>query len=56
MFYLIFPKALKEKQEKLLAPVRPLRFLQKVERPVPRPPTPSVGIPDEVGILFNKEF
>lgn len=38
---------MKEKQEKLLAPVKPLRFLQKVERPVPRPPTPSVDIPDE---------
>ena len=27
---------------------KPLRFLQKIEKPVPRPPTPSVEVPDDV--------
>ncbi len=29
-------------------PPKPLRFLHKIEKPVPRPPTPSVQVPDEV--------
>jgi len=31
---------------------KPLRFLQKVEQPVSRPPTPSVHIPQEVCVSF----
>ena len=31
-----------------LEPSKPLRFLQKIEKPVPRPPTPAVQVPDEV--------
>ena len=27
---------------------KPLRLLEKVEKPIPRPPTPTVPIPDEV--------
>ncbi|XP_071841728.1 cilia- and flagella-associated protein 91-like isoform X2 [Apostichopus japonicus] len=27
---------------------KPLRLLQKIEKPIPRPPTPSVEIPDQV--------
>ena len=29
-------------------PPKPLRFLQKIEKPVPRPPTPTVQVPSEV--------
>ena len=29
-------------------PPKPLRFLQKIEKPVPRPPTPAVEVPSEV--------
>ena len=34
----------KEKKEE--AP-KPLRFLQKIEKPIPRPPTPTVQVPPE---------
>ena len=27
---------------------KPLRLLEKVEKPVPRPPTPTVEVPSEV--------
>ena len=30
-------------------PEKPLKFLVKVEKPIPRPPTPSVEIPSQVG-------
>ena len=30
---------------------KPLRFLEKVEKPVPRPPTPSVQVPSQVRYL-----
>ena len=33
-------KANKEEEEK------PLRFLKLIEKPVPRPPTPQINIPD----------
>jgi len=26
---------------------KPLRFLQKIEKPIPRPPTPAVDVPSE---------
>ena len=28
-------------------PPKPLRFLQKIEKPIPRPPTPTVEVPPE---------
>ena len=31
-----------------MEPSKPLRFLQKIEKPIPRPPTPAVQVPDEV--------
>lgn len=31
---------------------RPLKFLVKVEKPVPRPPTPSVPVPSQVEITI----
>jgi len=34
----------KEKKEE---PPKPLRFLQKIEKPIPRPPTPTVEVPSE---------
>jgi hypothetical protein len=43
-------KAEIEKEEK------PLRFLKLVEKPIPRPPTPQMQLPDDVNIkqyLFN---
>lgn len=40
-------KNLKEKQLQASQPPKPLRFLQKVERPLPRPTTPSVEIPKQ---------
>lgn len=40
-------KANKEEEEK------PLRFLKLIEKPVPRPPTPQINIPDLVSLSFN---
>ncbi|XP_050416159.1 cilia- and flagella-associated protein 91 [Patella vulgata] len=40
-------EALKEAKNKGVEEQKPLRFLQKIEKPVPRPPTPSVDIPSE---------
>jgi len=31
---------------------KPLRLLEKVEKPIPRPPTPTVPIPDEVYNIY----
>lgn len=36
-----------EKEKGELEP-KPLRFLQKIEKPIPRPPTPTVDVPSEV--------
>jgi len=33
-------------------PEKPLRFLVKVEKPIPRPPTPSVEVPSQVKNAF----
>ena len=41
-----------EDEKKPKEPPKPLRFLHKIEKPVPRPPTPSVEEPDEVGFLL----
>ncbi|ESO99083.1 hypothetical protein LOTGIDRAFT_142246, partial [Lottia gigantea] len=40
-------EALKEAKTKGKEELKPLRFLQKIEKPVPRPPTPSVEVPSE---------
>ncbi|CAF3060896.1 unnamed protein product, partial [Rotaria sp. Silwood2] len=40
-----------DQKEKKIEEPKPLRFLVKVEKPVPRPPTPGVDIPD----LENEE-
>ena len=37
-----------EDEKKAKEPPKPLRFLHKIEKPIPRPPTPSVAIPSEV--------
>lgn len=37
-------------------PEKPLKFLVKVEKPIPRPPTPSVQVPSQVknaNLLFH---
>ena len=39
---------IKEEKTKQEEAAKPLRFLQKIEKPVPRPPTPAIPIPDEV--------
>lgn len=39
-----------EEAKKPMEPEKPLRFLEKIEKPVPRPTTPSVKIPDQVEI------
>ncbi|XP_009872072.1 PREDICTED: protein MAATS1 [Apaloderma vittatum] len=38
-------QALLEKKNKVKEPKKPLRFLKKVEKPVPRPPTPTLEKP-----------
>ena len=40
-------KANKEEEEK------PLRFLRLIEKPVPRPPTPQIHVPDLVRKLIQ---
>jgi hypothetical protein len=37
-----------EEKEKGEMDPKPLRFLQKIEKPIPRPPTPTVDVPSEV--------
>lgn len=41
-----------EDEKKPKSPPKPLRFLHKIEKPIPRPPTPSVEEPNEVCCLF----
>jgi len=41
-------QAIKEMKQKGKEPPKPLRFLQKVEKPIPRPPTPTVEVPSAV--------
>ena len=49
----------KEKKEE---PPKPLRFLQKIEKPIPRPPTPTVEVPseedenDELATIFLQQI
>ena len=42
---------LKARQNEDTTP-KPLRLLERVEKPIPRPPTPSVPVPDEVHIFI----
>ena len=37
-----------EEAKKPAEPEKPLRYLEKIEKPIPRPPTPSVKIPNQV--------
>ncbi|XP_077985576.1 cilia- and flagella-associated protein 91-like isoform X2 [Glandiceps talaboti] len=39
---------IKDERTKGLEPPKPLKFLQKIEKPIPRPPTPSVEVPDQM--------
>ncbi|XP_071958133.1 cilia- and flagella-associated protein 91-like isoform X2 [Antedon mediterranea] len=54
-------KGIKDAKNKGKVSVKPLRFLQKIEKPVPRPPTPTVDIPDqqeeekELAIIFLQQ-
>ena len=38
---------IKENRTKEEEPPKALRFLQKIEKPIPRPPTPAVEVPSE---------
>ncbi|XP_030059857.1 cilia- and flagella-associated protein 91 [Microcaecilia unicolor] len=40
-------KALKEKRTKIQPPKKPLTLLQMIEKPIPRPPTPTIEKPSE---------
>ena len=42
-----------EDEKKPKEPPKPLRFLHKIEKPVPRPPTPSVEEPDQVCLFLE---
>ena len=52
---------IKEEKNKALEPPKPLRFLTRIEKPVPRPPTPSVEIPSpqeeerELAVIFLQQ-
>ena len=46
IFFLL--QSIVEEKEKGEVEPKPLRFLQKIEKPIPRPPTPTVDIPSEV--------
>lgn len=52
---------IKDQQNKVDTPAKPLRFLTKIEKPLPRPPTPSVEIPSseeedrELAIIFLQQ-
>ena len=42
-------------KEKVAEEKKPLRFLVKVEKPIPRPPTPGVDVPSPVSRNFDVE-
>ncbi|XP_070549252.1 cilia- and flagella-associated protein 91-like [Ptychodera flava] len=54
-------QGIKDERTKGQEPPKPLRFLQKIEKPIPRPPTPSVEVPDqmeeerELAIIFLQQ-
>ena len=37
-------KGILDAKDKKEEPPKPLRFLQKIEKPIPRPPTPTVEV------------
>ena len=41
-------KSIQDEKVRRTQPPKQLRFLQKIEKPVPRPPTPSVDVPSQV--------
>ena len=45
---LTYFQLIKEQAKHSEEPPKPLRYLQKIEKPIPRPPTPAVTIPDNV--------
>ncbi|XP_041373414.1 cilia- and flagella-associated protein 91-like [Gigantopelta aegis] len=55
-------ETIKEAKERGVPAVKPLRFLEKIEKPVPRPPTPAVPVPfedeeeRELGIIFLQQI
>lgn len=60
MPYILF-QTLKEAKLKGEDEPKPLRFLQKIEKPIPRPPTPTVEVPSEeeeereLGVIFLQQ-
>lgn len=46
-------QALKDAKTQSSQEAKPLRFLQKVEKPVLRPPTPSIHTPQEVCVCVT---
>ncbi|ELU06518.1 hypothetical protein CAPTEDRAFT_90714, partial [Capitella teleta] len=52
---------IKENKNKVEEPPKPLRFLQKIEKPIPRPPTPAVEVPSqeeeekELAVIFLQQ-
>nr|XP_054760069.1 cilia- and flagella-associated protein 91-like isoform X1 [Lytechinus pictus] len=54
-------KGIKDQKNKGVESPKPLKFLQKIEKPIPRPPTPSVEVPDlieeerELAIIFLQQ-
>ena len=46
---------LKARQNEDTTP-KPLRLLERVEKPIPRPPTPSVPVPHEVYYSINHSY
>uniref|UniRef100_A0A8C4VHF8 Cilia- and flagella-associated protein 91 n=1 Tax=Gopherus evgoodei TaxID=1825980 RepID=A0A8C4VHF8_9SAUR len=49
-------QALLEKKNKVKEPKKPLRFLQKITKPVPRPLTPTLLRPSTVSLMFLEVF
>lgn len=49
-------QALKDAKTQSSQEAKPLRFLQKVEKPVLRPPTPSIHTPQEVCVWRAKLY
>ena len=53
---------LREQRNRVEEPPKPLRFLTRIEKPVPRPPTPSVEIPSpeeedrELGVVYLQQL
>ena len=54
-------QTIKEEKMKGAEEPKPLRFLQKIEKPIPRPPTPTVEVPSdeeeerELAVIFLQQ-